>query len=628
MALQEAMTPRPTTESTPFLALVGTPNSGKSTLFNALTGLRQKVGNFPGVTVEPKQGFVQRLSTPIRIVDLPGLYSFEPSSRDEEFAVAVLEGRNRSLERPDRVAFVIDGTNLEKGLTLFAQFASLGIPCVVVVTMIDAIKAQGAVLDDISLERALGVKVFGVVGSKGLGVEAFREQLERDETWSKPNLQERKDVLERVAWARQTSALVLDHHNHDALTVRLDRVLLHPVWGGLSFACIMALFFIAIFQWADPLMQLIQSGVEQLRLVAENHVQQPLFRDFLSNGVLAGVGSVLVFLPQIFILMVVITALEDCGYLARAAFIVDRIMGIFGLQGRSFIPLLGSFACAIPGIISARIISSHKDRMTTILIAPLMTCSARLPVYALLISAFIPASIVAGVVPLQSLVMAGLYGIGLGSGLLVALVVRKTVFRSEPMHFLIEFPPYRVPTIRNVLLTVWERSQDFLKTAGTVILGISIVLWFLSAFPRYPLQPQLSSLEMQQAQLEHSYAGMIGKTIQPVFQPCGFDWKTTVGIVGSFAARETFISVMAQMYATDVSSGDVSLQERLRHSMSLPAALSVLAFYIFALQCMSTVAVIRRETGSWIWSAVAFAYTFVLAYLASFLTFHVSSAFL
>ncbi|MFM8569084.1 MAG: nucleoside recognition domain-containing protein, partial [Candidatus Kapaibacterium sp.] len=364
-------------------------------------------------------------------------------------------------------------------------------------------------------------------------------------------------------------------------------------------------------------------GIVFLQDVVTSNTADGLLRSFLNNGLMAGVGSVLVFLPQILLLVLFVTILEDCGYLARAAFIMDRIFGVFGLQGRSFIPLLGSFACAIPGIMSARMIPSDKDRMATIMIAPLMTCSARLPVYTLLIAAFVPVGFVWGFIPTQALVLAVLYGVAIIAGLVVAWVFRKTLFRSEKLHFLMEFPPYRLPDAKSVAMTLWYRGTDFVQSAGTVILTISLVLWVLSEFPHTDpsTMRDLSPAVASQVHLEQSYIGQIGKAIQPVFAPIGFDWKITVGILGSFAARETFVSVMGQMYATDTGDGHETLRAVLSSSMSMASAFSVLAFYIFALQCMSTIAIIRRETGSWKWSAVAFAYTFVLAYVSAYITF-------
>ncbi len=610
--------------STRLVALVGIPNSGKTTLFNSLTGLRQKVGNFPGITVEPKIAPLRDHAESTQIIDLPGLYSLHAKSADETFSIDVLKGDYPSIPKPESALFVIDGSNVEKGLTLFAQFSTLAIPSAVVVTMIDTIKAQGAVLDDIALERALGVPVFTVVGNKGVGVHELQEALPLPSTYKIPTVASVTDAVhDHVAWARELCARVLSKASYDELTLKVDAWLLHPVLGGLVFLLIMTLFFVSIFSFAEPLMSGIESGIVLMQDVVTASTSDGLFRSFLNNGLLAGVGSVLVFLPQILLLVFFVTILEDCGYLARAAFIMDRIFGLFGLQGRSFIPLLGSFACAIPGIMSARMIPSDKDRMATIMVAPLMTCSARLPIYTLLIAAFVPAGYVWGFVPLQALVLAALYGVAIIAGLLVAWVFRKTLFRSEKLHFLMEFPPYRLPDTKSVLMTLWYRGKDFVQSAGTVILFISLVLWVLSEFPRtdIPSGQNVAPAVTAQQHLEQSYIGQIGKAIQPVFAPLGFDWKITVGILGSFAARETFVSVMGQMYATSTADGHETLRAVLRTSMSMASAFSVLAFYIFALQCMSTIAIIKRETGSWKWSAIAFVYTFILAYVSAYITY-------
>lgn len=614
--------------STRLVALVGIPNSGKTTLFNSLTGLRQKVGNFPGITVEPKIAPLRNHTESTQIIDLPGLYSLSAKSADESFSIDVLKGEYPSIPKPECVLFVIDGSNVEKGLTLFAQFSALAIPSAVVVTMIDTIKAQGAVLDDIALERALGVPVFTVVGNKGVGVHELQEALPLSSTYKIPTVASVTDAVhDHVAWARELCARVLSKASYDELTLKVDAWLLHPVLGGLVFLLIMTLFFVSIFSFAEPLMSGIESGIVLMQDVVTTSTSDGLFRSFLNNGLLAGVGSVLVFLPQILLLVFFVTILEDCGYLARAAFIMDRIFGLFGLQGRSFIPLLGSFACAIPGIMSARMIPSDKDRMATIMVAPLMTCSARLPIYTLLIAAFVPAGYVWGFVPLQALVLAALYGVAIIAGLLVAWVFRKTLFRSEKLHFLMEFPPYRLPDTKSVLMTLWYRGKDFVQSAGTVILFISLVLWVLSEFPRTDISSgqNVAPAVTAQQHLEQSYIGQIGKAIQPVFAPLGFDWKITVGILGSFAARETFVSVMGQMYATSTADGHETLRAVLRTSMSMASAFSVLAFYIFALQCMSTIAIIKRETGSWKWSAIAFVYTFILAYVSAYITYALCS---
>ncbi|MBL7997128.1 MAG: ferrous iron transporter B [Candidatus Kapabacteria bacterium] len=617
----------------PLIALVGTPNCGKSTIFNALTGLHQKVGNFPGVTVEPGVGTVTVGESHHTLVDLPGIYSTKPKSVDEEFTIQTLTGEHRkTLRRPDATFFVIDGTNLEKGLTLYSQFRSFGLPTAIVVTMIDAIKAGGAVLDDIGLEHELGVPVITVVGNKGIGLDDMKIQMQKTDGFAIPptngqamGIAHDESIEHHVAWARALSERVLTVHTVDKFSLKLDGVLLHPVWGFVVFLAVMALFFQSIFSWAEPLMNVIDSGVASAQTLAATVLPQGIILDFISKGIVAGIGSVIVFVPQIALLSLLITLLEDCGYLARAAFIMDRIMGVFGLQGRSFVPLLGSFACAIPGIMSARIIPSRNDRLITILIAPLMACSARLPVYTLLIASFIPAVAVAEIFSLQAVVMAALYALGLFIGLVVAFLLRRLMIPSDKIPFLIEFPPYRVPSAKSIALSVWGRVKDFLTTAGTVILLLSVILWAMTEFPRADIPAGTPELDAQRIQLEQSAAGTLGKAIQPVFAPLGFDWKITLGVIGSFAAREVFVSVMGQIYATDVAESDAGLRQVLQREIPFATATGIILFYVFALQCMSTVAIIRRETGSWKWSAFAFAYTFALAYTAGAIGHYLAS---
>jgi ferrous iron transport protein B len=624
------------------IALVGSPNCGKSTIFNALTGLRQKIANFPGVTVEPKTGrYALSDELSVTLIDLPGVYSAIPKTPDEELTMAVLRGEHPRIAKPDAVLFVIEGTNIEKSLFLYAQMANLAIPTLAVVTMIDAIKASGGALDDIELERQLGVPVIGVVGHKGVGLDELKDAIETGETdgFALPLLadnhvftervpSERKTIEQHHEWARDVAVMVAHIPESDTISRRLDALLLHPVAGPATFLAVMVLFFQSIFTWATPVMDGIEGGFNWLQTAVETFVPATLLggvaQSFLTKGVIAGVGSVVVFLPQIVIITLFITLLEDFGYLSRAAFLIDRVMGVFGLQGRSFVPLLGSFACAIPGIMSARIIPSEKDRITTILVAPLMTCSARLPVYVLLIAAFVPNRLVAGVLSLQGLVLMGLYFLAAVSGLVIAKLFRSSLFKGSKLPFLMELPPYRFPAWRNVALTVLNRVKAFLVSAGTTILFLSIIIWALGEFPRTTAPEGSSKLEAEKVQLENSALGFIGKTIQPVFAPIGFDWKITVGALGSFAARELFVSVMGQVYSTDISDSDETLRSVLQRSISLPAALSILAFYVYALQCMSTIAVMKRETGSWKYPTFAFAYTLVLAYAAAALTYHIA----
>ncbi|MDZ4744876.1 MAG: ferrous iron transporter B [bacterium] len=623
------------------IAVVGVPNVGKSTLFNALTGLQQRVGNFPGVTIEPMVGSINERGESVTLIDLPGIYSLDASSEDEVLSVDVLRGVHRSIPKPDAVLLVMNASNPDKCLALHAALTTLNIPMIIAVTMIDDVKASGGVFDDIALFHELGVRVMPVVGRKGLGVADLKSALVDPSAALIPRAVDLAQTTgaqpstgsteARVAWAAQLVGRVVIHGKRSRLTEKLDNILLHPVFGTLAFVVVMALFFQAIFSWSEPLMNLIESGIYVLRANADANITHDVLRSFVSKGLLAGVGAVIVFLPQILILNILITVLEECGYMARAAFLVDRFMGLFGLQGRSFIPLLGSFACAVPGIMSARIIPSYKDRIATIMAAPLMTCSARLPVYTLLIGALIPSAAVFGIFSLQSIVMASLFVAGALSGLLIALVLKRTMFKGDVVPFLIEFPPYRAPSLHSLYVTVVNRTKDFLTTAGTVILAFSIALWILTELPRTNVGSTSGNtaalrLETERTQLDSSYAASIGRAVQPVFAPLGFDWRITLGVLGSYAARETFVSVMGQVYAADVSASDVPLREVIHRELPLPVGLSLLAYYVYALQCVSTMAVMKRETGTWKWPALSFAITFVLAYAAAWLTFIIASS--
>ncbi len=665
------------------IALVGTPNSGKSTIFNALTGLRQKVGNFSGVTVEAKTGIIrfagQNLphdstktdstktdstktdstktdstktdsptkdspktdapETQVQCIDLPGLYSLNPKTPDEKISVEILNGQHSRYAKPDAVVFVMEGVNLEKSLFLYAQYAALNIPTIVAVTMIDSIQAGGGVFDDIEMAHTLGVEVCGIVGHKGIGIEDMREAIAANDfrppeaalhglfsdiSSENAHTASRQESIEKQhEWARQVATEVARIPENDALTLKLDAIFLHPLWGPLTFLAVMFLFFQAIFTWATPAMDGIDALFAALGDQITTLLPAGIVQDFVVNGVIAGVGAVIKFLPQILILTLVITLLEDIGYLARGAFLVDRAMGAFGLQGRAFVPLLSSFACAIPGMMSARIIASEKDRLTTILIAPLMPCSARLPIYVLMISAFVPSVFLAGVFNVQGLVLMGLYALGGVSGLIAAKIFKSTAFKGSKLPFLMELPPYRFPTWKGLLLTLFHRTKQFLTSAGTTILLLSIILWGLGAFPQAQISSGIEPIRAKQIQLEQSALGRIGKAIEPVFAPLGFDWKVTVGVLGSFAAREVFVSVMGQVYSVDVAESDEQLRTILQRTISFPAAISILVFYVYALQCMSTIAVMKRETGSWKYPAFAFAYTLVLAYTASLLVYQV-----
>ncbi|MED5261850.1 MAG: ferrous iron transporter B [Myxococcota bacterium] len=609
------------------IGLIGSPNAGKTTLFNALTGLRARVGNYPGVTVERREGSLTLGERRAVIIDLPGTYSLDTIAEDERVVTRVLAGELD--EAPDAVAVVADACSLPRSLMLVSQVMRRGLPTCLVLTMIDELRARRGELDIDRLQASLGIPVVGVVGHRGLGIDRLRELLERPEQWDRPVVAPPEDALERAGWVDSIVAHTLhtvpEHHR---ASEAIDRVLLHPVWGTLIFAAVMIAFFQLIFAWATPAMDALDHATGSAAHAVRLHVPPGLFADFLADGLIAGVGAVLVFLPQIALLFALLYLLEDVGYMARAAFVVDRVFGRAGLEGRSFIALLSSYACAGPGIMATRSIPSPRDRLVTILVAPLMTCSARLPVYILLVSAFVPRETVLGPIGLQGLVMLGLYLLGATGALGVAAVFKRTLLRGEGLPFTMELPSYRWPTIRLWASQLWGSVWAFVRRAGTIILGLSIVLWFLITFPRTPLPPELPPAEASSLALANSYAGQLGHAIEPAIAPLGFDWKIGVGLVASLAAREVIVSTLAQIYATEDESR--SLQEAIRGDIdprtgqrvfTNATVASLLVFFVFALQCASTLAVMRRETNSWRWPAFAFGYLLALAYSASFLTY-------
>ena len=613
------------------LGLVGSPNSGKTTLFNALTGLRARVGNYPGVTVERREGPCQLGGRRVVVVDLPGAYSLDPVSPDEEIIGRVLDGELGAA--PDALVMVADACSLERSLLVLGQLLARGTPACLVVTMLDELQARGGRLDLERLERALGVPVLGVVGHRGIGVAALREALARPETWSRPPIPPPKAAVERTAWADSVAHAVLSQRpGVHRITEAVDRVVLHPVAGSLLFAAVMVSFFQLIFAWAQPAMDAIDTGVGLAAGSVRSVVPAGLFADFLADGVVAGVGAVVIFLPQIVLLFSLLYLLEDLGYMARAAFLVDRVMRRVGLDGRSFVSLLSSYACAVPGIMATRSIPSPRNRLVTILVAPLMTCSARLPVYALLIAAFVPAVTVWGPIGLQGLVLLGLYLLGAISALCAAAVLKGTLLRGETLPFYMELPSYRLPPLRLVASQVWGSTAAFLRRAGTIILMVSVVLWALLTFPRVEAPVGVEGADARRFALEHSLAGRAGHALEPLIAPLGFDWKIGVGLMASLAAREVIVSTLAQIYAA--TDDQASLRSAVRADVGpdgkrvfTPATVaSLLVFFVFALQCVSTLAVMRKETGTWRWPAFAFGYLLALAWTASFATHRLVSA--
>ena len=618
------------------LSLIGVPNCGKTALFNRLTGSRQKVANYPGVTVERKEGRLvgPRTGRIFRIVDLPGAYSLEPATLDEAIARDVVLGRHASEPAPDLLVCVVDATNLRLNLRLVLELKRLGRPMLVALNMSDVAEQRGYQLDRAALEKALGIPVIRTVavrsgGERGL-VEAIdnyrfdeqvlhraRARLEPAPTATAADIESTQREVRRVLEAAgyRVPARV-------AALARLDQVVLHPVAGPLLLGVVLFLMFQAVFSWAKAPQAWINSGIASLSAWLSGLLPPGPLRGLILDGVVAGTGSVLVFLPQILLLFAFILALEDSGYLPRAAFMLDRLMGRVGLSGRAFIPLLSSFACAIPGVMAARTIPSNRDRLATIMIAPLMTCSARLPVYALLIGAFIPSRTI-GVMNLRGLVLFALYLAGVASALGVAFVLKRRGGKdNESRALLLELPEYRLPHLSNLLLGLWERTKIFLTRVGTIILTLMVVLWFLASFPAPPAGATGPAIQ-------YSIAGMLGRGLEYLFAPIGFNWQISLALVPGLAAREVAVSSLGTVYAMSGSgTADMAgaLTPIIAHSWSLATGLSLLAWYVFAPQCLSTLAVVRRETNSWRYPVYMAAYLFALAYLAAFATYRVAVA--
>lgn len=622
------------------LALVGSPNCGKTTLFNALTGLTQKVGNYPGVTVDFVEASLKDQDQLV-LVDLPGVYALDPLSPDEQVTLDVLSGQREGVTAPDGVVIVADATTLERALPLIAATLALGLPSVVIITMIDELKARGGALKLPRLKRALGVPVVGVVGNRGVGLDDVRHLLGTSETWHATKVELPTTTEARFEWSDAVLADAVTSPREDrGLSDKIDAFVLHPVAGIFLFVLVMFIFFQAVFLVAAPLQGGLDAVLTLLGDWFKTIIAPGLFQSLIVEGIIGGVGGVLTFVPQIALLLLMIAILEGSGYMARAAFVIDRVMGWAGLEGRSFLALLSSYACAIPGIMATRTIPDPKSRLATILVAPFMTCSARLPVYGLLIAAFIPKTQVLGVLSLQGLVLFGLYLLGSVSALLAGALFKRGLLRGRTYPFFMELPPYRVPTSKVVFGHVWRGVKAFVRRAGTIILAASLILWVMLHIPQVEIPQEIKADEAASRayQLEHSAAASLGKVIEPALEPLGMDWRIGVGLIASFAAREVIVATLAQLYAY---SGDLDkeldgLGERLKAAKRsdgtpaypLPTVLALLVFYVYALQCVSTLAVMRRETGSWRWPVLAWVYMFAVAYGASFVTYRVASAWL
>jgi ferrous iron transport protein B len=602
------------------VAIIGPPNSGKSTLFNRLTGLRQKVANFPGVTVEQRVGRARIAhDRDIVVIDLPGVYSLNPRSEDEQVTHDVLKGAMADVPKPDAVLLILDSTNLGRHLVLAAPILSLKLPTLVILNMADDLKSRGGQVNTAELASELGAPVALISATKGEGVEKVFQFVRGTAAGTtslatpKVELPVLQDIPRCRQWAHQVGAGAAYRAPAPPLwTRRLDSVFLHPVAGPLVFLAVVAGVFQTIFRGAKPLMDGLQALIENSGHWIGNILPEGVFRSLLVEGVWHGVGSVIVFLPQILLLFLFIGILEDSGYLARAALIADRTMAKFGLQGKSFIPLLSAYACAVPAIMATRTIESKRDRLATILIAPLMTCSARLPVYTLVIAAFIHERPLLGpLLGTQAGALLGLYVLGFVAAIVTARVLKSSVLKSERTPFMLEMPPYRLPTLRSLGLRLVDRSKVFLRRAGTVILAVSVVLWILAHLPLHNGKPP---------EIADSFAGMIGHAVEPVIKPLGFNWKIGIGLISSLAAREVIVSTLGTIYGMEGTSESVGLRQALQSELTPGGAVALLVFFAFAMQCMSTIAVVRRETGGWKWPAVQFAYMTFLAYLCALIT--------
>lgn len=679
------------------IAVVGGPNSGKSTLFNRLTGLRQRIGNYPGVTVERHVGLLKSDSKTVELVDLPGTHGLSAHSLEEQIAVDVIFGRMPGTQPPDAILAVVDATNLYQGLYLVQQLVELEIPVVVALTMTDAARKAGVTIDNQKLSAHLGgVKICNVVATTGEGVAALRdvligiagqrassplavwpelEQIATDLAQS-ATLPLRRVEVERllIDGTTDSSAPLLEALGTDATTrieqareqlfgkepplarearvryawvrdvlgdvqekapafyswrTRIIEFLNRPIPGIVGLLVVMAVVFQAVFAWATPMMDLIDESTAALGALVGQQLGDGWLSSLIADGVIAGVGSVIIFLPQILILFLFIIVLEDTGYLARAAYLLDRLMRSVGLSGQSIIPMISSFACAVPGIMATRVIPNRRDRIATILAAPFMTCSARLPVYALLIAAFVPVRNV-GFMNLQGLVLFGLYLFGIVAGVLTALLIRKTALRGPKPPFALMLPEFRRPNVQTVLFQLWGRAKVFLRRAGTVIFMVAVVVWALAYFPRATdLDPSLNENEAAAAQLEQSWLGRAGHVVEPVFEPLGWDWRVSSAVIAGFPAREVVIAVLGTVYAVGDDADEATLSARLQAStwpdgrpvFTLPMVIGLLIFYACCLQCAATLAVIRRETNSWRWPIFAWVYMTTIGYLGALAAF-------
>lgn len=603
------------------IALVGNPNCGKTALFNLLTGSRQKVANYAGVTVERKEGQFTLGDRTVKILDLPGSYSLNATSPDEKITRDICLGQHDYGFHPDVLVCVVDATNLRLHLRFALELKALGKPMIVVLNMMDAANKRDIEIDLEKLEQALGLPVVPTVAVQSHGADALKQKL-AEESFTLPSIDMPDNNSANQDLHKQVRKIL--HHSVTMPSAtasfddRVDRILLHPVFGLVALGLVLFLMFQAVYAWAAPFQDGISTSIASISSLLVQVIPEGLLLSLLQNGILAGLGTVLEFLPQILILFVFILTLEETGYLPRAAFLLDRVMFVSGLTGRSFIPLLSSYACAIPGIMATRSIQDPRDRLATIMVAPLTTCSARLPVYTLLIGAFIPKQTIMGMFNLQGLVLFSLYLFGIVSVFAVAYVMKRFNKVKSEHALLLELPSYRLPNIRNLLIGLWDRARIFLRRVGGIILTLTVLLWFLSSFPAAPVDAVLPAIE-------YSFAGKIGHFLVPLFAPIGFNWQIVLALIPGMAAREVAVSGLATVYALSDQGENLSqLSDILASQWSLATALSVLTWYVFAPQCISTIATIKRETNSWKYTGIAVFYLFGLAYIFSFLVYQLA----
>jgi ferrous iron transport protein B len=620
------------------VALIGSPNAGKTSVFNQLTGLRARTGNYPGVTVSRSVGTGEYRgpdgTAKFTIEDLPGTYSLQPISPDEQVVADLLNGELAEIPPPEALAVVVDTTVFERSLSLVAQVLALDKPTLLILTMTDELAARGGNIDADGLSTALGIPVVSVVANRGKGFDPVRALMAASHEWTRTPVPPPTDDAEYKGWA--ASILQAGHYRlpePDSRSARIDRVLLHPLWGTLAFLAVMFLFFQVVFTVAAPFQDMITAFFDWLGGWVNDNVHNSVIAGLIGSGIIGGVGTVLAFIPQIVLMFLLIALLENIGYMSRAAFLVDRLMATTGLEGRAFVAMLSSLACAVPGIMATRTLPSSRDRIATAMAAPLMTCSARLPVFILLIGLLVDSGQRWGPVSIQGAAMFGLYLLGGVSAMAAAWVFKATVLGGDMLPFYMEMPPYRFPPIKSVLLTMWDAAKAFLRKAGTIILTTSVLLWFLLNLPTRTAE--IAGMDDGAAAayvVDHSFAAHIGRFVEPLFDPLGFDWRICVSLIGAMAAREVFVATLGQIFAaTDPENPTTAIQSAVDTTgahqgllFSAPTVVALLVFFVYALQCMSTVATIRRETNSWRWPLVAWAYMFTLAWIGAFIARHIT----